>query len=120
MHAQTHTGQDRTGGEAYWKMLGQSSLDIHCHWMAAGVGIPRAVHLRVGLLPYMCTSVSTATSFSIIWGGTVGEKKPEALVITHINSKYRETLSECSIVNFRAYMLIVKEAEEGHGESGVG
>lgn len=36
----------------YRKAFGQSSLDIHCHSIRAGMGNPRAVHLRVGLLPY--------------------------------------------------------------------
>lgn len=36
----------------YRKASGQSSLDIHCHSICAGVGNPRAVHLRVGLVPY--------------------------------------------------------------------
>ncbi len=71
-HTHTHTPWRKV---TYRKASGQSSLDIHCHWMCAGVGNPRAVHLRVGLLPYGYTSVSTATSFSMIWGGTVGEDR---------------------------------------------
>lgn len=41
-----------SGSVTYRKACGQSSLDIHCHSICAGVGKPRAVHLRVGLLPY--------------------------------------------------------------------
>lgn len=67
--------QTRWRKVTYRKASGQSSLDIHCHWMCAGVGNPRAVHLRVGLLPYGYTSVSIATSFSMIWGGTVEEDR---------------------------------------------
>lgn len=61
------------GELTYWKASGQSFLGIHCHSICAGTGLPRAVHLRVGLLPYRYTSVFTATSFSMIWGGTVEE-----------------------------------------------
>lgn len=67
-HADTRTHWRKV---TYIKTSGQSSLDIHCHWICAGVGNPRAVHLRVGLLPCGYTSVSTGNSFSMIWGRTV-------------------------------------------------
>lgn len=57
------------------KACGQSSRDIHCHRTRAGVGNPRALHLRVGLLPYRYTSLSTATSFSMICGGAAEEEE---------------------------------------------
>lgn len=69
--AHTHTGW---GKVTYWKASGQSSLDIHCHSIWAGMGNPRVLHLRVWLLPYGCTSLPSPTPFSIIWGGTVGRE----------------------------------------------
>lgn len=48
--ASTHT-HTQEAGVTHRKASGQSSLDIHCHSICVGMGNPRAVHLRVGLLP---------------------------------------------------------------------
>jgi len=37
----------------YRNLIGQSSLGIHCHLIVTGLDPPLAVHLSVGLLPYI-------------------------------------------------------------------